>query len=44
MKEVEKEMILKAIQDADGNKTLAAKMLNMNVRTFYRKVKMFNIE
>lgn len=44
MKEVEKDMILKAIEDADGNKTLAAKILNMNVRTFYRKVKMFNIE
>jgi len=44
MKEVEKEMIINAIQDADGNKSLAAKMLNMNVRTFYRKIKMFNID
>jgi len=44
MKEVEKEMILNAIQDAEGNKTLAAKILNMNVRTFYRKIKMFNID
>ncbi|MEO7358560.1 MAG: sigma-54 dependent transcriptional regulator [Ignavibacteria bacterium] len=44
MKDVEREMIMKAIQDAEGNKTLAAKILNMNVRTFYRKLKVLDIE
>ncbi|MDQ3019358.1 MAG: sigma-54 dependent transcriptional regulator [Bacteroidota bacterium] len=42
-KEIEKEMILKAIQDANGNKTQAAKILNMNERTFYRKIKNLGI-
>lgn len=32
--EIEKEMILKAIKEAGGNKSIAAKNLNMNERTF----------
>ena len=42
-KEVEKELILNAIQEADGNKSKAAKLLNMNERTFYRKIKNLGI-
>ncbi|MEP7145901.1 MAG: sigma-54 dependent transcriptional regulator [bacterium] len=42
-KEVEKEMILNAIQEAEGNKSKAAKLLNMNERTFYRKIKNLGI-
>lgn len=38
-KEVEKDMILKAMEEAEGNKSKAAKILNMNERTFYRKLK-----
>ncbi|MBK6875560.1 MAG: sigma-54-dependent Fis family transcriptional regulator [Ignavibacteria bacterium] len=38
-KEIEKEMIIKAIQEANGNKSKAAMILNMNERTFYRKLK-----
>ncbi|MDD5360575.1 MAG: sigma-54 dependent transcriptional regulator [Ignavibacteria bacterium] len=38
-KKAEKDVILKAIEEAEGNKTRAAKLLNMNERTFYRKLK-----
>ena len=41
--EIEKDIILKAIQDANGSKILAAKNLNMNERTFYRKIKNLGI-
>lgn len=41
--ELEKDIILKAIQDANGSKILAAKNLNMNERTFYRKIKNLGI-
>ena len=42
-KEIEKEMIMKAIQEANGNKSKAAMILNMNERTFYRKLKNLGI-
>ncbi|HMS33710.1 MAG TPA: sigma-54 dependent transcriptional regulator [Ignavibacteria bacterium] len=41
--DMEKEIILKAIKDAGGNKTKAAKLLDMNERTFYRKIKNLGI-
>lgn len=41
--DIERDIILKAIQDANGNKILAAKNLNMNERTFYRKIKNLGI-
>jgi DNA-binding NtrC family response regulator len=41
--ELEKDLILKAIKDAGGNKTKAAKILDMNERTFYRKIKSLGI-
>jgi two-component system response regulator HydG len=41
--DIEKELILKAIQDANGNKMQAAKTLNMNERTLYRKIKKLGI-
>ena len=41
--DMEKEIILKAIKDAGGNKTKAAKILDMNERTFYRKIKNLGI-
>ncbi len=43
-KEVEREMIMKAIEEANGNNTKAAKILNMNERTFYRKLKSLGIK
>lgn len=42
-KTLEKELILKAIEEANGNKTKAAKILKMNSRTFYRKLKSLGI-
>ena len=41
--ELEKDIILKAIKDSGGNKTKAAKILDMNERTFYRKIKNLGI-
>jgi DNA-binding NtrC family response regulator len=38
-KKFERDLIMKALQEAGGNKTKAAKILNMNERTFYRKIK-----
>lgn len=42
-KALEKELILKALNEAGGNKSKAAKMLNMNERTFYRKIRNLGI-
>jgi DNA-binding NtrC family response regulator len=38
-KNAEREAIIKALSEAGGNKSKAAKILNMNERTFYRKLK-----
>jgi len=43
MKKVERDLISKAIEQANGNKIKAAKMLNMNVRTLYRKMEELNL-
>lgn len=40
-KKAEKDAILSALDEAGGNKSKAAKLLNMNERTFYRKLKSF---
>jgi len=42
-KEAEKEMFLEALKEAEDNKSKAAKLLNMNERTFYRKLKKLGI-
>jgi DNA-binding NtrC family response regulator len=42
-KKAEKDAILKALSEAEGNKSKAAKILNMNERTFYRKLKALDI-
>jgi DNA-binding NtrC family response regulator len=42
-KKAERDVIRKAIEDAEGNKSKAAKLLNMNERTFYRKLKSLGI-
>jgi transcriptional regulator with PAS, ATPase and Fis domain len=39
----EKDIILKALEEAGGNKSKAAKILNINERTFYRKLKSHGI-
>ena len=40
---LEKELILKALKESGGNKSKAAKILKMNERTFYRKIKKLDI-
>ena len=43
IKNIERDLISKAIEQANGNKIKTAKMLNMNVRTLYRKMKELNL-
>lgn len=40
---LEKELIIKALNEAGGNKSRAAKILNMNERTLYRRIKKLGI-
>ncbi|MCI0448320.1 MAG: sigma-54 dependent transcriptional regulator [Chlorobi bacterium] len=42
-KQAERDIILKALEQAGGNKSKAARILNMNQRTFYRKIKNLGI-
>jgi len=42
MKNIERDLISKAIEQANGNILQAAKILDMNVRTLYRKMKELN--
>ena len=41
--EVEKNTIIKALEKTHGNKRLAARLLNVSERTFYRKMKGYEI-
>jgi DNA-binding NtrC family response regulator len=40
---LERELIIKALKDTRGNKSQAAKILNMNERTLYRRIKKLGI-
>ena len=42
--EVEKELVVRALQAADGNRTAAAKKLGVSRRTLHRKLHEFNLE
>ena len=42
--EVEKELVVRALQAADGNRTVAAKKLGVSRRTLHRKLHEFNLE
>jgi len=44
IKKVESDLISKVIEQANGNKLEAAKILDMNVRTLYRKMKELNLQ
>jgi DNA-binding NtrC family response regulator len=44
LEELEKEAIIKALNYTKDNKKLAAKLLKMNERTLYRKIKEYNID
>jgi DNA-binding NtrC family response regulator len=43
-KNAERDAIIKAIDESGGNRSKAAKILNMNERTFYRKLKSLGIK
>jgi DNA-binding NtrC family response regulator len=40
---VERDLIIRAIEQSDGNKSRAAEKLNINRKTLYRKIKYLNI-
>ena len=44
LKEVEKELILRALQETNGNRTLAAKKIGISRRTLHRKLRQYQIE
>jgi two-component system response regulator AtoC len=42
IKEAEKQLIMRALKECDGNRTLAAKKLGMSRRTLHRKMRLFS--
>jgi DNA-binding NtrC family response regulator len=44
MKEAEKQLIVRALEETDGNRTLAAKKIGMSRRTFHRKLHAHHLE
>lgn len=44
LKETEKEIIIRILKEANGNKRLAAKKLGIHYSTLYRKLKQFGLE
>jgi DNA-binding NtrC family response regulator len=44
VKEAEKQLVIRALRDADGNRTLAAKKLGFSRRTLHRKLHEYHLE
>jgi DNA-binding NtrC family response regulator len=44
VKEAEKQLIIRALKEMDGNRTLAAKKIGMSRRTFHRKLHLYHLE
>ena len=44
VKEAEKQLIIRALKETDGNRTLAAKKIGMPRRTFHRKLHTYHLE
>jgi DNA-binding NtrC family response regulator len=44
VKDAEKQLIVRALKEADGNRTLASKKIGMSRRTFHRKLHAYNLE
>lgn len=44
LKEAERELILRALRETNGNRTLAAKKIGISRRTLHRKLKQYQIE
>ena len=44
LKDAEKELIIRALKDTKGNRTLAAKKLGMSRRSFHRRLHLYNLQ
>ena len=44
VKEAEKQLILRALKETEGNRTLAAKKVGMSRRTLHRKLHLYHLE
>ena len=44
VKEAEKQLIVRALKETDGNRTRAAKKIGMSRRTFHRKLHEYHLE
>ena len=44
VKEAEKQLIIRALKETDGNRTLAAEKIGMSRRTFHRKLHIYHLE
>jgi DNA-binding NtrC family response regulator len=44
VKEAEKQLVVRALKDTNGNRTLAAKKIGMSRRTFHRKLHAYHLE
>jgi DNA-binding NtrC family response regulator len=44
VKDAEKQIIVQALKECEGNRTEAARKIGMSRRTFYRKLKVYNLE
>jgi DNA-binding NtrC family response regulator len=44
MKEAEKQLIIRALNEAGGNRTLAAKKIGLSRRTLHRKLHTYHLE
>jgi DNA-binding NtrC family response regulator len=44
VKEAEKQLIIRALKETDGNRTLAARRIGMSRRTFHRKLHAYHLE
>ena len=44
VKDAEKQLIIRALKETDGNRTHAAKKIGMSRRTFHRKLHEYHLE
>ena len=44
VKEAEKQLVMRALEETDGNRTRAAKKIGMSRRTFHRKLHTYHLE
>jgi DNA-binding NtrC family response regulator len=44
VKDVEKQLIIRALKETNGNRSLAAQKIGMSRRTLHRKLHLYNLE